>query len=109
MAEGKKISELDETQSIEAAHYFAVTDGVYTEKVSYSTIKDDIVEYSEYVANAVSPTVTPSEIDGGHRLTITDINGTSTVDVLDGANAIVSIGNEEIDTITARQGGYSNV
>lgn len=109
MADGKKISELDETEGLEDAHYFVVSDGADTKKVKYSTLRDSIVDQSAYVAGAVSPTVVPSEIDDGHRLTITDINGTSTVDVLDGSGSISSIDNEEIDTITARQGGYSNV
>ena len=33
-----------------------------------------------------SPTISVSEVDGGHRLTIIDINGTKTVDVMDGKN-----------------------
>lgn len=33
-----------------------------------------------------SPTVTPSSITGGHRLTIVDVDGTSTVDVMDGVD-----------------------
>lgn len=31
----------------------------------------------------VSPTIQVSDIDGGHRLTITDVNGTSYVDIMD--------------------------
>lgn len=31
-----------------------------------------------------SPTISVKTIDGGHRLTITDVNGTKTVDVMDG-------------------------
>ena len=34
--------------------------------------------------DGVSPTITSSTITGGHRLTIIDANGTSTVDILDG-------------------------
>ena len=33
----------------------------------------------------VSPTVTVSDIDGGHRITVTDVNGDTTFDVMDGA------------------------
>ena len=36
--------------------------------------------------NGTSPTITSSTITGGHRLTITDANGTSTVDVMDGTS-----------------------
>lgn len=34
--------------------------------------------------DGVSPTVTVSAITGGHRITITDVNGAKTVDVMDG-------------------------
>ena len=37
-------------------------------------------------ADGVSPTIVVSSITGGHRLTITDAQGTQTVDVLDGVN-----------------------
>ena len=36
--------------------------------------------------NGVSPTIAVSNITGGHRLTITDANGTRTVNVMDGTN-----------------------
>lgn len=34
----------------------------------------------------VSPTIAVEDIDGGHRVTITDVNGTQSFDVLDGAD-----------------------
>lgn len=34
----------------------------------------------------ISPTITVTDITGGHQLTITDVDGTETVDILDGAN-----------------------
>ena len=34
--------------------------------------------------DGVSPTITVTDITGGHRLTITDINGEQTVDIMDG-------------------------
>ena len=34
--------------------------------------------------NGVSPTVSVTEIEGGHSVTITDINGPTTFDVMDG-------------------------
>ena len=37
-------------------------------------------------ADGVSPTVTVTDITGGHRVTITDADGTKTVDVMDGAD-----------------------
>lgn len=85
MADGKKISELTESASIEDAHFFPVSDGTDTKKVAYSTIKNDLIDYSDDMAKVISPTITASEIDGGHKLTIEDFNGTSTVNVMDGA------------------------
>ena len=38
--------------------------------------------------DGVSPTVTVTDINGGHRVTITDATGTKTVDVMDGAQEI---------------------
>lgn len=35
--------------------------------------------------DGVSPTITTDKITGGNRLTITDVNGTKTVDIMDGA------------------------
>jgi len=37
-------------------------------------------------ADGFSPTIASSTISGGHRLTITDVNGTRTVNVMDGTN-----------------------
>ena len=36
--------------------------------------------------DGVSPSVSVSDITGGHRITITDANGTKTVDVMDGVD-----------------------
>ena len=36
--------------------------------------------------DGVSPTITTDKITGGNRLTITDVNGTKTVDIMDGKN-----------------------
>ena len=84
MADGKKISELTESASIEDAHFFPVSDGTDTKKVAYSTIKNDLIDYSADLAGVISPTVTPTEIAGGHRITVVDIDGTRTFDVMDG-------------------------
>ena len=37
-------------------------------------------------SNGVSPTISVSAITGGHRITITDANGTKTVDIMDGSD-----------------------
>lgn len=36
--------------------------------------------------DGVSPTISITDIEGGHRLTIVDITGSKTVDILDGVN-----------------------
>lgn len=38
--------------------------------------------------DGVSPTITITDIDGGHRLTIVDVNGIKTVDVLNGIQGL---------------------
>ena len=56
-------------------------------------------------ADGFSPTVGVSSITGGHRLTITDANGTQTVDVMDGdkgdtGNGIASVALNDDYTLT---------
>lgn len=47
--------------------------------------------------NGVSPTVEVAEIDGGHRVSITDVNGTQTFDVMNGQNiSIPSVDSSEV-------------
>lgn len=41
---------------------------------------------SEGGSSAVSPTISISEIDGGHSVTITDVNGSQSFDVMDGSD-----------------------
>lgn len=48
--------------------------------------KGDKGDTGDTGSDGFSPTVTPSEITGGHRLTIVDANGSSTVDVMDGVD-----------------------
>lgn len=45
---------------------------------------DVINEKVDNIGTTVSPTVDVTEIDGGHRVTITDANGTETFDVMNG-------------------------
>lgn len=44
------------------------------------------IEVGEGGGSGVSPTVEVIEIEGGHRIMITDINGTASVDVMNGAD-----------------------
>lgn len=70
-------------------------------------------EWEEYVNSGeltgpagVSPTITVTDIEGGHRLTITDVNSTNTIDIMDTAieaddaviemlNGLISLGTSE--------------
>ena len=52
--------------------------------------------------NGISPSVKVSEINGGHRVTITDANGTHTFDVMDGING--TGGTVEVDTTLTEAG-----
>ena len=57
-----------------------------------------------------SPTVTVEEITGGHRITITDANRTTTVDVMDGADGATGADGEDgfspVVTVTDITGGH---
>lgn len=49
-------------------------------------------------ADGVSPTIAVTNITGGHRLTITDANGTKTVDVMDGEDGANGMGSGDMLT-----------
>lgn len=54
-------------------------------------------------ADGYSPTVTITPITGGHRITITDVDGTETADVMDGHNGMVTVNvSGTTPTITAQ-------
>lgn len=58
--------------------------------------------------DGVSPTVTVETIEGGHRVTITDANGTQSFDVMDGADGQDGAGGSgssvELDTTLTQSG-----
>lgn len=63
-------------------------------------VKTDIENIEEQLAESddcVSPTVTVEEIEGGHRVTITDVNGPKSFDVMDGEGS----GSVTIDEVDA--------
>jgi hypothetical protein len=61
--------------------------------------------------NAVSPTIDITKIEGGHRITITDVEGTKTFSVLDGKSYILTdddkteIANAVLDSLAVAEGG----
>lgn len=55
--------------------------------------------------DGVSPTLSVSTITGGHRISITDVNGTTTVDVMDGQDGTDGVSPEV--TIATITGGHS--
>ena len=62
---------------------------------------DDRIRFNaeETLVNAYSPRVNTSTISGGHRVTVTDIDGTESFDVMDGAK-----GDQGIQGIQGIQG-----
>lgn len=57
--------------------------------------------------DGVSPTVSVTNITGGHRISITDANGTKTYDVMDGANGTNGVnGISPTVAITSISGGH---
>lgn len=50
-------------------------------------------------SDCVSPTITIEEIEGGHRVIITDVNGSKSFDVLDGENRTTPV--EGVDYFTS--------
>lgn len=57
-----------------------------------------VVGTGEDGSDGMSPTISVAEIDGGHRLTIVDVNGAKTVDVMDGKNGKDGSGGGEAET-----------
>lgn len=64
-------------------HYPRIVDGVW-EVWDGTTERWVSTGVQALGVDGVSPTITVATITGGHRITITDVNGTHTVDVLDG-------------------------
>lgn len=60
-------------------------------------------------ANGYSPTVKVTEIEGGHRITITDIKGKSTIDVMDGIDGAAGSSVTVKSVSTSTEDGGSNV
>lgn len=59
--------------------------------------------------DGVSPTVTVTAISGGHRVTITDVNGTKTFDVMDGADGYTPVRGTDYWTSSDKQEIVSDV
>lgn len=72
---------------------------------TYTITFTDGDTFAYYVTNGISVTITSRSISGGHRLTITDKNGTSTVDVMDGAKGDTGVGIHSI----AKSAEYQNI
>lgn len=72
-------------------HYPRIVDGVW-EVWDGATEQWVSTGVQALGVDGVSPTITVAPITGGHRITITDANGTHTVDVLDGENGDAGCG-----------------
>ena len=70
-------------------NYHKSTDGSLQQiKLTDDGVFINGVDVSAGSTDGVSPTVDVTDIDGGHRLTITDVNGEKTVEVMDGADGV---------------------
>ena len=86
--EGAEPSEVDPTPATESLVQQILEAAEAAETIAQS-VRDDADNGAFDGADGqdgVSPTISSSSITGGHRLTITDANGTSTVDVMNGAD-----------------------
>ena len=59
--------------------------------------------------DGISPTVTVTDITGGHRVTIIDADGTHTFDVMDGETPSVPVQDVQINGTSVVSGGVANV
>lgn len=59
--------------------------------------------------DGVSPTVTVSDIQGGHKITITDANGVKTVDVMDGVDGNDGTSFTTDETLSLNENGVLSV
>lgn len=79
------------SEDIEQVHHFRITLS-HDSDTDTDVIESDIRVLSGESNNdsggqsAVSPTVEVTQIDDGHRITITDVNGTESFDVMNGKN-----------------------
>lgn len=65
-------------------------------KDGYTPVKGKDYTDGEDGKDGVSPTITVTNITGGHRLTITDATGTKTVDVMDGEDGEDGMGSGDM-------------
>lgn len=83
-------------QGIEAALADAKASGEFDGKDGYTPVKGKDYTDGEDGKDGVSPTITVTNITGGHRLTITDATGTKTVDVMDGEDGANGMGSGDM-------------
>lgn len=60
-------------------------------------------------ADGVSPTVTVTDITGGHRVSITDAEGTQTFDVMDGETPTVPVEDVQVNGTSVVSGGVAQI
>ena len=60
-------------------------------------------------ADGVSPTVTVTDITGGHRVSITDAEGTQTFDVMDGETPSAPVQDVQVNGTSVLSNGVANV
>lgn len=83
---------VDLESAIGSGGIYIGTEAPAGENVNVWIDTDEEVEGPKDGKDGVSPTVSVSDITGGHRITITDASGTKTVDVMDGKNGAAGVG-----------------
>lgn len=61
---------------------------VYQQILAIAAEARELAQSAQVASNGFSPTVEVTPITGGHRITITDINGPKYIDVMDSAGAL---------------------
>ena len=111
----------EEMEAYKALHTYkphttiASVDGTEVKPYMVLTYSADTKSYVENsgggngAEDGFSPTVEVEEIEGGYRLTITDVNGTKDVDVLDGKDGADGLSIYELSAIATTSEGYTLV
>ena len=68
-----------------------VNDQDFVDADDINLIAESVIKLEETIPKVKSPTISISAIDGGHRITITDVDGTKIFDVMDGEDGYTPV------------------
>jgi hypothetical protein len=81
----------------------------YTITYTDNTISTFTVTNGKDGTDGVSPTITITDITGGHRVTITDATGAHSFDVMDGEDGAGAVQDVQVNGVSVLQDGVANV